>query len=260
MVANAGGINDEIISLWEKWDKIGKLPTKHWPLLYPEVVLEKKKERGILFVGMNPSLAKNIDKLISEAELDGIYNTGERLLKWPVKKVNDLQKKNVIRFEEHARSKYSYYRSIKKLMDLSCPGREYEVIDLFLIRDTDQKGGVGGLISNPDYSDFLKEQIKVWASLVLQINPVLIVVINAEAAHILNYAEEIEKMEEDKKNGLNKYKDLADGYVEKRRFKNEIPIIFSSMLSGGRMDIYSRERLAWHINSALASKGCCFPK
>lgn len=86
-------------------------------------------------------------------------------------------------------------------------------------------------------ADFAEEQLKLSLKLIADTEPVIIVVINAEASRILR----------DKWEGCLSFDDKLGTYLiqlDERR----VPVFFSSMISGQRaLDKGSFDRLMWHM-------------
>ena len=70
-------------------------------------------------------------------------------------------------------------------------------------------------------------------------NPSIIFVFNAGSSHIF-----YEKI-------LNYKKMSNDGFYYLDTDNNSIPVVLSTMITNGRMDVFSRELLLWQINKYL---------
>ena len=81
--------------------------------------------------------------------------------------------------------------------------------------------------------------VKWEKELILKAKPKVIVVVNAFASNILKKEFKLEYAEE-------------HGYHTTRLNNQLVPVFLGSMISGQRaMDVYSYQRLKWHINKAL---------
>ena len=92
-------------------------------------------------------------------------------------------------------------------------------------------------------TEFALEQIEISQKLIAEIEPSLIICINALGANLLKEV----------------YKDYLNfndenGYHNLNLNNKEIPIFFSAMLTNGVLDNHSFERLKWHVKKALQDK------
>lgn len=211
-------INEKILDLWEKYSNKNE-KDKYVPLLFNPF-----KKDCILFIGINP----------------GSSNIGDKpYFKWKNKKSINLEK--ILIHEKQAREKYPYFKRFKEIS--KNVGVDWEHIDLFFNRKTSQEEFKKHIFIKNKLSKFAQEQLKIALEMIELINPRVIVVANALASNLIrNY--EIE--------GLEKEINEEHGYHFLKLGNKNIPIFFSSMLTGQRaLDKGSLERLEWHIKQAL---------
>lgn len=100
------------------------------------------------------------------------------------------------------------------------------------------------------YSDFWKNQLKLTKLLVHELKPKIVVVPNAFASEIFIKEFDVQPKSKDP--------DEDTGHHFVSIGGNKTPLFLGSMLSGQRaLDVYSRQRLSWHIRKAL--KKVMFP-
>jgi hypothetical protein len=193
------GINEKILSLWEESREVIKQIQGDEkilaPLLYPD--LEKN---SILFIGLNPSFSK---AYLRKKLCKGKDSDVEDFFSFEKRKENEEE---WINFEETAKrgdsqnKHYFYYKKfdeikkcVNKNMNSDC---DWEHIDLFLYRETTQKDLVKKFrlpkhndiedIKNGDIKNFLKKQLCIAGEIISDIDPCIIVVVNARAAKIFD--------------------------------------------------------------------------
>ncbi|MBP7139408.1 MAG: hypothetical protein KBA47_00545 [Caldisericia bacterium] len=218
-------INKEIISIWEKYPE--KIRGENLPLVYP---FFNKGE--LLFIGCNPSLRKN----------------SKEDFKFNLSKID-----NLLKFEKQNQQnpKDQYFGKFVKIANSI--GLTWNHIDLFYYRETNQNKFKEKILNNPkakvknfnDFNDFGKDQIKFSINLINKINPKIILVANAFSSSLIKtlLKERIKYSKE-------------EGYHLLELNSKEIPIFFSSMISGQRaLDDHSFERLVWHMKESLKKEG-----
>ncbi len=140
---------------------------------------------------------------------------------WKNRKSFDFEK--AIKIEMLARGKYDrYFKPIKEIAQFV--ELEWEHIDLFFQRVTDQhqlnerifKDGQGAVLTK-----FAEEQLKLSLKLIADVEPVIIVVINAGASKILR----------DKWAGCLFFDDKLGTYLVQLN-ERRVPVFFSSMITG----------------------------
>lgn len=232
-------INSEIVDVWNKHFKNNKESLA--PLFYNNF-----KKNSILFIGMNPSFSSSGFKtILKDTKYEKI--TPEKFFKWSNVSKKSKSINDCIEIEELAKEKYNKYfgkiKEISKKLD-----KEWEHIDLFLYRETNQKDFLKKVIEKHNkekkevkFTDFGLDQIKIFKKVLNKIKPRCIVVINAKSSKIMQ-SEFKDQIEWDKKRGFHWYNSK----------KKRIPIFFSSMIGGTRaLDVHSRKRLFWHIKKSL---------
>jgi len=232
---NADIVNKKYISLWKEFFQKSDL-TKHWPILYGNFA-----SNPLLFVGINPSSSE-----IKTEEM-------KKMIVWEDTDPTEEKKKIIQRqhLEAIGRGKsdpYAYFRPIIDIAETVGYGDKWEHIDLFVVREKNQKifsEKLGVSLNDKDVnSEFGQKQIEIAFDIMKEIKPVAIVVVNALACKIIrNYP---------------KFPHISNKEFEKHGYHHVIynntktPIFFSGMLSGQRaLDNGSKERLKWHIKMAL---------
>lgn len=254
-------VNHEVIKIWRKYyiDNQFELSNeiKLVPMFYDktEYFPEKNKIR-ILSVGFNPSyVEKNYEKL----------NNSEKIMlkhKWEnfeCKDVEAILKIDIALRKETENYEYLYYKPyFKPLEDFYnrirvFQGKELQKshFDLFFVRGTDQKEVQKILINKQkrknknsgdketDLTHFGEDNISLFKKMLSVFNPSIIFVFNAGSSHIF-----YEKI-------LNYKKMSNDGFYYLDTDNNSIPVVLSTMITNGRMDVFSRELLLWQINKYL---------
>lgn len=232
-------VNEKIMKIWKD------NPTesgKYSPLLYP-----KFKEGGILFIGLNPSKSKSAFNFISKDE--NALTFEEFFKKGNMDKCKDA----LIKYEKLAKEKYSYFKKFREIKE------DFQHIDLFLYRLTNQEefkeiiglskkkvNGKETIVEENNFRKFGKKQLELTSDLIQQIKPKIIVVANAFASYIIKHYSDIFKLNKDENYFSKK------GYYKIKIGSNEIPIIFTSMLTGQRaLDNHTFKLLKWHIHKIL---------
>lgn len=232
--------NEEARKLWETQD--------HQSLYLPAQLGNYKENTEVLIVGMNPSFdTKRINKdFDSNPKLKG--KESEKIFLWNDKKNIDS---NYIDIREHEsfcwgsdrnKNEHSYKTYFGKFSSFikKCgyPEDSWAHIDLFLMRGTNQ-GEERRLIyeKKPKLNNFGEAQVDLFLEAVQKTKHKIIIVFNSEAAQILyrrikniNPLNDLASLES--KEDLETYLDFQN----KRYF-------FTSMLTNGKLDIFSRQRL-----------------
>lgn len=229
---NNAKINHKIFSLWNKYFKKDK--RVYGPLFYDVFV-----NNALVFVGMNPSFSTSGYKhILRDTEFANI--SPKRFFLW-----KNLSKsyRNVaicIKTEKLSFRKYSYFKIMHRIAnELSIP---CEHIDLFLYKLTSQEKFKKLLLKGDKLNKFAIEQLAIFDAALNAAKPRVVVIANAYGSEIINkhFANRIRF---DKKNGWHIFT-LLNG--------KGVPLFFSSMVSGQRsLDVWSRNRLVWHIAKAL---------
>lgn len=228
-------IIDRILDLWEKEFTDKKVATNEeipkLPIIYD---LSKIKE-CILFIGINPS---DSDKKFGEISKGTIF-VDRNKLNWKNKKIAKKNTDEILKMEKQAYEIYDYYKKSQKIAkDI---GLLWGHIDLFFYRGKNQKLLKEKIYFNEDLNDFGREQLEIAIDMIDLIKPKVIVVANAEASKILKNKFSLNENNLDEDKGIHFY-------------KGRIPIFFSSIFSGGRLDNGSFERLKWHIKMIVNNR------
>lgn len=224
--ANPQCVNFSVVKLWQKHlnNKVVK-----WPLIYPEL-----NTNGLLVIGFNPALPKP-SNYYKVPEFNGDNNAKEIMRCLAVN-------------EKKAKSKYSYFKPFRDLAkNLDMP---WEHVDLFFYRETKQST-VKGMVFHKSRSEFKednlncfgKKQIVLSKRLIILAQPKIILVANAYASQIFKQVFRLPKEVCGK-----------TGHYTVRLGGKDVPVFLSSMLTGQRaLDVFSRERLFWHMIKEMKS-------
>jgi hypothetical protein len=225
-------INKKIIKLWNKYFPDGS--TVYAPLFY-----NKFKTDGIVFVGINPSFSERAQKhIFRDSELGDINAT--EFFSWKNISNNPDHIKLCLEGERLAHEKHSYFKATRNIAkELDVP---YEHIDLFLYKLTSQEEFKKLIYEDGELNQFAIDQLHIFDEVLTATKPRVIVIANAHGSEIV-HSRFSGRLTYNKNKGFH-YFTLSNG--------NQVPIFFSSMLSGQRsLDVWSRQRLTWHIGKAL---------
>lgn len=227
--------NNLILKIWQNYQNKSEI-TRRFPLLYPEM-----QRKQVVYIGINPSYSSKINSIANHL---GLFKTGEEkdeFFKWRGK-IESEKISKIILHDSQCMQHYIYYQPLHKISESI--NLKMQSIDLFLIRERDQKQ-IKRLMNL--YPTFFKEQILLAYQIVKYLQPKLIIVVNAFASDLIH--------EHDS------WKESLLSYSEKKGYESFllssdkiIPIFYSGMLSGGRIDKYNFRRLIWHINRSLKDK------
>jgi hypothetical protein len=221
-------MNMRTMDLWNR------TPDQYTNGLLPFFLDELGKNR-VTFIGLNPSFSEPWYK----SKLQGTeYESIDirEFYTFPESSIFDMERS--LSIERHMRTFYPYFNTFKELM-LKL-GDEWNHIDLFYFRETSQKDCKKYIfIRDPLLNHFAEEQLDITKRLLERIEPKVIVVANALASRIYKNAYTLE------------FDDEYGCYFTEIAGKR-VPTFLTSMLSGQRaLDIFSRERLSWHIRKVL---------
>jgi hypothetical protein len=247
-----GSVNQEVLELWR--DNFKEDNEVLVPLIYPNI-----KKSGLLFIGLNPSFnAKTFLQSLKDhpeyskitvSELDEFFHWNNSA-KWSdksnLKKLKDIEE--TARNFGRKQTKPGYFEAFAKIAKYIGIHDDWEHIDLFFFRKTSQKDFKtinfnGYKLKNynkkGDLAGFLWNQFALSKKLIMRLTPKIIVVANAFASKI--FKEEFD----------GKFNDEV-GCHEIDLNNQTIPVFLGSMLSPPRpIDIYSRQRLEWHIKQVI---------
>jgi hypothetical protein len=224
--------NKNILDLWERFSPEDRGTRMPW--IYHKPI----KEGGILFVGMNPSFTK---KWQEKYQTDYEYNRNryEQFVSW--------ERSIVV---EKPREDYPYYKKLDEIAH-AC-NLSWSDIELFAIRETNQNQVKEMLINSQSchpgndfvakMSDFARKSLDIAVSILKEVRPKCVVVINAFGSDVLKwYFKE--------KNGK---AFLFSEHYGTYLLDGSIPVFLSGMLSGQRaLDKHSYRRLKWHIEKVI---------
>lgn len=227
--------NRKLLEIWRAHlasDSWPEAIPKLWPLQYHPMEPGK-----LLFVGLNPSHNQRDDGLLSIQVEQGDDTLPEE------------HARVVARLDEesmglHGGRLHPYFRQFSRFD----PTGAWNHIDLFAIRHTNQSEVVAALRLNEDAgfsSPFVNEQIELTFSLMAELRPPSVVVVNAFGSSIVKRY--LTKQDPDFA------MDDETGFYWSSINGRRVPFFFSGMLTGQRaIDNHSLERLIWHVRRALA--------
>jgi hypothetical protein len=190
------------------------------------VIHDKILENSILFIGINPSYIKTSQPGRNFINLDqeGRKSENEKPYSYFLKFAKITEKINST--SENRKVKWSH-------------------LDLLFYRETNQKG-LYTIEKQKNGDNFIQKQLNITKEVIIKSKPKIIVVSNAKSRDLL-------KNEKYKLGFKFKFNELlGTEIVSHTSLPSEIPVFFTSMLSGQRaLDNGSYERLIWHINFVL---------
>lgn len=220
-------VNKKAIELWERYF----LPDSdvYLPLFYPPI-----NQNSLLFIGLNPSLnIAGIKRFVRDTPFSDINPSD--YFHWRNK--DKINFEDALAIELLSRKNYSYYSKFQS-MSSQC-GLEWEHVDLFFYRETNQNAFKSTILEKGSMNEFGREQIKLSKMLIEGILPKVIIVANAFASDIF------------KKEYATAFDETVGGYIVNIKSKL-IPVFLASMLTGQRaMDKYSYERLLWQVKKTV---------
>jgi hypothetical protein len=214
--------NEKALEIWRNAEPEQEL----FPALLPKI----KTDSEVLIIGINPSHDLDwINQNLARDEFKG--KSVEEIFSWDKKKI-DEKKQDVIRMEDIARNpdvKNRYFNAID-LFTKRCGFSSWEHLDLFLIRKTKQSDAMKLLGKNGALNDFGERQKELFFEAIEKLEIKTVVVTNALSSKIIH----------------------CEIFKNKKEIKTNIKhngkhFFFASMLSGGAMDNFSKERLIREI-------------
>jgi hypothetical protein len=233
--------NKEVLDLWKKHNPPN-------PLI-PKQIGQYNINAEVLFVGMNPSFSESkMDEFFASEDCDNkkLKNQISRqLFAW---EGPDFDRRvGLIREYEGAANNHTYnnYFGLFDPFIIKCGYKTkcWEHLDLFIMRGTTQNKENKLIYDKNELNDFGKDQVNLFFKSIKKTNHKLVIVFNSEASKII-YKELKNIQISDELGSLNDSKDI-ESYIDtdnKRYY-------FSSMLTSGRLDIFSRQRLINEIRS-----------
>jgi len=233
-------INMAILELWHEWHEKYKKPGEKD--LYAPLQYSKLEKGAILFVGLNPSFPADKfwkRKFQERPNLLGGKQPSE-FFKWPIDD-NKTYTELVREYEKHAREIHPYFKPLKDISKNI--GKKFEHIDMFPIRKTNSDE-VLALVKgeNEGLNDFGEKLFKIFNDLLLIAKPKAVVINNAKASNIF-----IKKRDPEYDTSTGVYWDSCDG-------QGFFPVFFTAIITGGHVDLFSRERLARSIAGTLSNE------
>jgi len=228
-------LNAELERMWN--DVVQSDSQKYAPVLF-----NLPKPRGIVFVGLNPSFS-------DEGWKTNLKNTRHRdidprtFFSWP--RALEFKADLAHELDRLAHSHYAFFEQHRKLSDHL--NLHWEHIDLFAYRETNQSTAKDKFLKpSKDYqlNELGEKQYRLFEKMLELAKPRVVVVANALASHIYS-----------------QYRtprfDNAKGCYTDKIGSNDVPVFFSGMLTGQRaLDVFSRERLFWHIKMVAEAENC----
>lgn len=225
-------VNHKIVKRWKEWGGTLKDFDEHLliPLLYPSM------EQGVLlFVGSNPSFVPEAYQAILK---ERNYIAPEAFLSWSNYGKYTIEEYRDV--EKQVRKSYHRFFGVFEVISKNV-GLKWEHVDLFFYRETEQNRFKSKVYDSKtkNLTTFGRGQLDLSKQLINAVKPKVVVVANKFASDI--FREELDlKWDEER------------GYYLTFLNNENVPIFLASMLSGQRaMDLYSRERLVWHIKKAI---------
>jgi len=224
---NTSAVNQAVLKLWESTFQSNDDVLV--PLIYPSM-----KQDALLFVGLNPAFnEKWLHTFMKKTPYPNIDPV--RFYHWRNRVDFDLKKAQAI--ELLAREKYPFFAKFREIAKFT--SMNWEHVDLFFYRATNQKDFKDKILDNNDLADFIRGQLNLSKKLIYEALPKVIVVANAFASGLFEQEFRIDWDDE-------------KGYHVTRFNGRTIPVFLASMLTGRRaMDKGSYKRLKWHIKKAL---------
>ena len=227
-------INNKIIKLWNKYFENDK--KVYGPLFYDSL-----KSDTLLFVGVNPSFStKGFKSILKDTKYSKLKP--EKFFKWSSLSGNLSLIDDCINIENYAHKNYiSYFAKPTEIAE--SVGLDWQHIDLFLYRETNQSSFMKRILEKGELNQFGLDQLSIFRYVLKITSPRTIVVTNAFGSETFrkHFADDLVW---DKKRGHHWF---SGG-------DKKVPIFFSSMLSGQRaLDRWSYERLKWHIKQSITS-------
>lgn len=223
-------INIRLLDLWEN------TPSRYLNGLMPFFLdLDAIEKHAVTFIGLNPSFSgSGFEKGLRGSDHEGIDIRS--FYSFPQSKEFDLEQ--ALDIERTMRMTYPYFKPFRGL--LKDTGHAMAHLDLFFVRETSQEVVKKVIIEKSGkLTSFGQSQMNILTAVLDEIEPKAIVVVNALASQI--YKQE---------KGL-RFDEDHGCYFTQVSGRN-VPTFLSSMLSGQRaLDIFSRERLGWHLRKVI---------
>jgi hypothetical protein len=222
-----GRTNQAVMRLWQH--TFSDDADVYMPLIYPPI-----KKDVVLFVSLNPSFSQEgFRAILRDTQYSQISPVD--FFHWRNRARFDLGTAQAI--EVLAKNKYAFFGKFKDIARYVAV--DWEHIDLFFNRQTNQDAFKQAVYDDDILSEFGRRQLELSKGLVVEACPRVIVVANAFASRV--FAEE-----------FNAEFDEEHGYHTIQLHGQVVPVFLASMLTGQRaMDVNSYQRLRWHIKKTL---------
>lgn len=218
--------NDSLDEIWQT--HLNDVPNLKIPNYFSPLL-----KGGLLFVGMNPSFNEKATGRFFTATCMSETAAQDSFL-WNV--TPRMSRETSIAYSEWSRENYlTFFRFHNEIAE-RC-GLTWSHVDLFNFRVTKQKAFKNLLLENEAYK---QAQLALFDSVLNYISPHLLLVANAGAANML-------------KDYYNAEFDQEAGHYFLELGGRIVPTFLSSMLTNGRLDNFSRERLVWHMVRSMHS-------
>lgn len=225
-------LNAELEGIWAD-------VVQHDSQKYAPVQFNTPKKNGIVFVGLNPSFSDDGWK-------SNLKNTPHQhidprtFFSWPRPPEFDMALAQHL--DQLAHATYPFFEQHRRLSEYL--NLHWEHLDLFAYRETNQSAAKEKFLrpgNDHQLNDLGAMQYRLFEQMLELAEPRVVVVANALAARI--YAS----------SRAPRFDDEAGCHID-RINEHDVPVFFSGMLTGQRaLDVFSRERLFWHIKKALIS-------
>ena len=221
-------INQKLMDLWEETPieyTCGRMP-----------YFQDEREKGqVIFMGLNPSFSiggyKSCleDTVFRDIDLSEFYS-------FPAS--DNFNIETALEIERKTKENYVYFTPFKDIMSGIDIG--WQSMDFFYLRETSQKILRDKIFQTAEnLNGFGLSQMKITKDLLEQVEPKMIVVVNALGSRLF------------KKSFQAEFDDTHGCYFTQLGDKS-VPTFLTSMLSGQRaLDTFSKERLRWHIRKML---------
>lgn len=227
-------INQRILKLWQTTSR------EYLNGLMP-FLIDKLEHNRVTFIGFNPSFSvEGFSTYLQKTDAFCDINVREFYAFPPSASFN---LKVSLKIEQQMKKEYPYFDPFDYLLEGT--GEEWEYLDLFYVRETSQEKLKQEIFSKDGkLNDFAQEQLEITKDIIEEIQPKVIVVVNALASRIF-------KGEEFETPFIAQFNEQVGCYFAEIGGRT-IPAFLSSMLSGQRaLDIFSKERLRWHLQKVL---------
>ena len=221
-------INREAFRIWEKY--FSPDAAVRVPLTYPPLC-----PGALLFMGLNPSFtSRGYASFLKGTRF--VNFDPDSFFAWKNRDSFDFSTAREI--EEFSKANYSYFNKFKQMAQRL--NVQWEHIDLFLIRETNQKKVLPQIYTKSGrLNEFARDQILLAQKIISKIQPKALVVANALASKIVF---ETFHLTFDPELGCHRYE----------ANRRQIPVFLTSMLTGQRaLDNFSFQRLEWHVGQVL---------